>query len=401
MDENNLFKKDVNIDMKAFLGEEEARLASDWIFVAKMKSAAKEKKIMTILTVIVICISAIGSAAYFKGSEYQREKERKYKAALVLQEREMYEDAIGVYDKLYGYKDSDSRISVCEKKMEEAETKSAYENAMKNYEDEDFLSAAVLFSEIKEYEDSQQKALESYYKYGEECVEKGEYEIAYNAFVKAEDYNDAEQLAEKYKFSVVEVGDTIALGKYEQDGDASNGEEDLVWYVLYKEGDQALLLSKYVLELLPFNAVSEDQTSEDADESTKLFTYADSTIRTFVNETFYNTAFTEEEKELLVALSVIEKDLEGNELAVSENRVFLLDAGMVDQFLTKDSMKIAKGTEVVKATYRYDEMPWWTSTINRTNGTKAIAILGDGYAYSNPFNVYCGIRPAIWVDFVK
>ena len=49
--------------------------------------------------------------------------------------------------------------------------------------------------------------------------------------------------------------ETVLFGSYEQDGDAANGKEPIEWLVLDRDGDKALLLSKYALDhqsFMPF-----------------------------------------------------------------------------------------------------------------------------------------------------
>ena len=427
MDENKLVTTNEmanmisSIDMKAFLAEEEAKLANDLALVAQRKSELKQKKIMKVLTIVAVCLTTILSAAYAKGSEYTREKGRKYQAALELQERGMYEDAIEVYDGLYGYENSDSNMDYCQEMMYQAKQKNTYDTAVEMYDEKDFLSAAILFSRVSGYEDAQAKASECYYKFGEICVEKGEYENAHNAFLEAQGYKDADELAAKYEFAVVEAGEELIFGKYEQDGNVANGAEDLEWYVLYKEGNQALLVSKYVLALEPFNSpdkakpsdqVSEQkpaetteetpaETTEPTKEAPEVLTYANSTLRAFVNEEFYNAAFTDEEKALLETISISEKDLAGKELAVSENKVFLLDTGTVEEYLTKKSMKVAYLTDAARVSSRYTKSAWWTSSVNRSGNTKVCTVATSGTIALTNATGYCGVRPAIWVNFVK
>lgn len=48
------------------------------------------------------------------------------------------------------------------------------------------------------------------------------------------------------------AGDCVAFGRYEQDNDSSNGPETIEWTVLDVQGDQALLLSRFPLEQVPY-----------------------------------------------------------------------------------------------------------------------------------------------------
>ncbi len=382
-------------DMQAFLAEEEAKLAEDLTMVANIKSAVKENKIKKIITILVSVFTLFITTAYNLGSEYDRERDRKYNEAQMLQEKEMYQDAIDVYDGLYGYKNSDSLINECENLLKTFESKKTYENAVIRFNEANYKEAAVLFASLKDYQDAKDKAKESYYKYGEECITKVDYENAYYAFNNAKGYSNAEEMAAKFKFAVTKVGSTLAYGKYEQDGDTTNGAEDITWYVLFKDGDKVLLLSKYVLGTSAY-----DENFKTTETATEPFTYANSTVRKYVNETFYNTAFSENEKKTLIPLEIIEKDAEGNELAKTLNNAFILTSEMVEQYVKTTTMKTAYGTKAALNSTSSQRTTWWTATID-SEGTRALGITNQGNnARAYLYSVY-GVRPAIWVDFVE
>lgn len=50
-----------------------------------------------------------------------------------------------------------------------------------------------------------------------------------------------------------EIGDYIEFGKYEQDGIAENGAEDIEWLVLDKKDGKLLVISKYALFQAQYN----------------------------------------------------------------------------------------------------------------------------------------------------
>ena len=59
----------------------------------------------------------------------------------------------------------------------------------------------------------------------------------------------------RYLGQTGEEPETVLFGSYEQDGDAANGKEPIEWLVLARDGDKALLLSKYALDhqsFMPF-----------------------------------------------------------------------------------------------------------------------------------------------------
>lgn len=92
------------------------------------------------------------------------------------------------------------------------------------------------------------------------------------------------------------VKDTITLGTYEQDGDVSNGEESIEWDALSIEDDRALLVSHYILDLLPYNDTQEKVTWETC------------SLRNWMNNEFYNNAFSEEEKGRILEVNLTNPD---------------------------------------------------------------------------------------------
>ena len=85
-------------------------------------------------------------------------------------------------------------------------------------------------------------------------------------------------------------GDLIAFGHYEQDNDATNGPEAITWKVLACESDTALLISERVLDYLPY----------DTNGSARWDT---SSLRAELNGTFYDSAFSDEEKAVMTTSS--------------------------------------------------------------------------------------------------
>ena len=112
----------------------------------------------------------------------------------------------------------------------------------------------------------------------------------------------------------ISVGDIISFGSYEQDNDFANGKEDIEWQVLEVDGNRALLISRYALDCRNFH-----------DEFTDV-TWETSAIRQWLNDDFFNTAFSEDEQERIEITTVIaEKNPEystspGND---TNDRIFL------------------------------------------------------------------------------
>lgn len=62
-------------------------------------------------------------------------------------------------------------------------------------------------------------------------------------------------LCETYNSSTIKKGDIIVFGHYEQDNNLKNGPEPIEWIVLAKDTNKILLISKYVLDYLPYDSM--------------------------------------------------------------------------------------------------------------------------------------------------
>ena len=104
------------------------------------------------------------------------------------------------------------------------------------------------------------------------------------------------QVASTPKNNDTTVGGIYIFGSYEQDKDDTNGKEPIEWIVLDKESDGTLVLvSKYALDVKPYNENRTDVTWET------------STLRKWLNEDFYNAAFSAIEQGRILTTHVINK----------------------------------------------------------------------------------------------
>lgn len=209
--------------------------------------------------------------------------------------------------------------------------------------------------------------------------------------------------------SEARVGDTVLFGSYEQDNDTENGKEAIEWLVLDKQDGKLLLLSKYALDAMPWN-----------DESEKV-SWETCTLREWLNETFYNTAFSQTEQEQIAVAKVKNKDIlkpqSGND---TEDSVFLLSTKEATRYFypesaVADPARRAEVTEYAKAqgagtdiktvfgvseaTTEYDGNGcWWLRSLGDFNyGAAYIGFsgcIGSGYTVVGCFHV---VRPAVWL----
>ena len=86
------------------------------------------------------------------------------------------------------------------------------------------------------------------------------------------------------------VGNTVTFGFYEQDNDTKNGKEPIEWRILDLSGNKAFMLAEKVLDAHYWNRLE-----------TQGHRWMTSEIRTWLNNDFYNTAFSSANKERIVA----------------------------------------------------------------------------------------------------
>ena len=134
----------------------------------------------------------------------------------------------------------------------------------------------------------------------------------------------------------VKVGDIIRFGRYEQDNDLSNGAEEIEWRVLAIEGDTALVVSVMGLDAKPYNEKGADITWEDC------------TLRSWLNEDFYHTAFNEAERAKIERKHVVNEDNSdystkgGND---TEDDVFLLSIAEAERYFRDSEDRKMKTTK--------------------------------------------------------
>ena len=121
------------------------------------------------------------------------------------------------------------------------------------------------------------------------------------------------------------IGDTVSFGSYEQDNNTENGAEAIEWIVLEAEGENVLLLSKYGLDAQAYNS------------SDEAVTWENSGLRQWLNDTFYKSAFSEAQREVIIPVINVNPDNErwgtsgGND---TNDTVFLLSIEEAESYFS-------------------------------------------------------------------
>ena len=175
----------------------------------------------------------------------------------------------------------------------------------------------------------------------------------------------------------------ITFGRYPQFSDGRIS--DIEWLVLRHEGNRTLLISKDALDYLKFSETGAEVTWET------------SSLRKWLNETFINSAFSEEEKRMIMNVSVAADKTHslgakaGNDTV---DKIYLLDSVEANLYLNSINARTCLPTEYCHARGAANPGRWWL----RSPGAY---VSGDGYVNfggRSVFSSYNAVRPTLWIN---
>ncbi|MCR5847231.1 MAG: DUF6273 domain-containing protein [Lachnospiraceae bacterium] len=140
----------------------------------------------------------------------------------------------------------------------------------------------------------------------------------------------AETNEEVFDLLNIYEGEIIKLGKYEQDGNLENGKEDIEWIVveLDFEEDRALLLSRYALDVVQYQ-----------NPYIGAVTWETCSLRGWMNNNFYNTAFNDLEKNIILTTSVKNDDNRKYDTdggSRTNDKIFCLSVNELEKYIGYD-----------------------------------------------------------------
>ena len=206
---------------------------------------------------------------------------------------------------------------------------------------------------------------------------------------------------EKIEKKPVEIGDTVTFGAYEQDNNYSNGKEAIEWKVLAKDGNKALVISRYALDCQPYNTQHTDVTWETC------------SLRKWLNGTFISNAFSSYEQNMIQTTTVTADKNPSYSTPPGNNtkdKVFLLRVPEATSYFSSDEARRCGTTEYAKAqgvwTSEYYLVDckatcWWWLRSPARDSDRAVAVNNDGSVNGFGFGVssgYNGVRPALWIN---
>ena len=346
-------------------------------------------------------------------------------------------EALRMLQGLSGYKDADRLARQCEERIDQQKKEEIYQRAKRHMDglggESGYGKAMDLFGQIPGYRDSdilRRQCLDKIYEYQAEeqkpkiskgliigvlagillliiilasrnhGVQKVPPAVAPTA-TSLPAATNAPTMTPKPTSTPAEpkVGDVITFGRYEQD--EFSGADPIEWQVLTVENGRALLLSKYALEAKGIHNTRTDINWEKCD------------LRTWLNGTFYNTAFNTAEKAKIQEVLIknpeqyryLLQSLEGTGID-TRDKIFLLNIDEVQKYLPTNEARICAMTihayegAFVGKIKDYEVFNWWLRTPGSEDSHHCMSVGQDGELGSigSPVEISEGVRPALWLD---
>lgn len=365
-------------------------------------------------------------------------KEEQYDRVLAEISKEDYFWAMVILSQLNGYKDAEKLMQQCldkyKEKLRQKEQEQRKILAEKEQEQKEEAKRAEelqtqihrLNAEIDQLHGlfsikKKQKLQEEVKKLLDEQkqVAQRQYDIEQNLSAAREKMKDI-QLDEKSQCSdegimqkvkkqceVTQGGKCIVFGHYPQTKEGKDN-TPIEWMILDHDGQRALVVSKYGLDAQPYNITGDAATWETC------------TLRTWLNGTFYNKAFSSAEQTAILTTNVDNSKKQcyggwdtsgGND---TQDKVFLLSYAEANKYFgvtydNSNNMKsrvaptayaIAQGAYIDSDDKADDDndIGWWL----RSPGTYqecAAHVNADGFHFNyNVANDSGSVRPALWVN---
>ena len=342
-------------------------------------------------------------------------KDRDYAAAKALADSGKYEAAIAAFTALNGYSDSKAQIKACGKAIKDRD----YAAAKALADSGRYEEAIAAFTALNGYSDSAAQITETKYQQAGALYRSGKYAEAYSVYSMLKGYRDVDSLlandenlkaaaaaaaaaARDAKFA---VGNTVTFGTYPQ---GKNGETSSVeWLVLARNGQKALLISRYGLDAKPYN------------ESYTSVTWENCTLRKWLNGEFLSKAFTAKEQTGILTTDVDNSAAQGySGWSTSggnntQDKVFLLSYAEANKYfgvtysnnkkarVSPTAYALKQGAYTSSSNKTAEGEPagyWWLRSPGYIQDSAA-SVNTDGSLYDrNVNNDYGVVRPALWVD---
>lgn len=280
-------------------------------------------------------------------------------------------------------------------KAEEEATRKAKEEAERKAKEEAERKAKEEEARRKAQQEAARRANEEAKRKAQEAAER---KARYEAEVKARELESMISRVKWFKvalnkakpFGKVDFGKYIPAHLNKKDTKI----RDIEWYVVKKEKGLAMLLAVGILDVIPHTFTDENDRK-----------WSNSSLREFLNNYFYENAFNEKEKELIVPTKL--NSVYGNGLTETiTDKVFLIDSvektfplfrrKALGRCYGYPRMPLEYGVFQKHKSYRY-----WLRGVG-PNGSGRFGVGGktrEGAWSDEGKYLFAGLRPTIWVRY--
>lgn len=197
------------------------------------------------------------------------------------------------------------------------------------------------------------------------------------------------------------IGDTLQFGRY-----FFKNEKDvrpIEWIVLDNKKGELLMLSKYCLDVIHYF----DQTVPH--DFSCAVVWENSHLRNWLNEEFYNQAFTEKEKQQILETVIVTDETRNP--ALHRNKLFILSESQIDEFLPDSCKRCGLPTPYARqqgagagCDTEQKAVWWWTMPVVESPSSEMIypailnhngQVLYHSRLISSPGSFHTAVRPAI------
>jgi len=195
------------------------------------------------------------------------------------------------------------------------------------------------------------------------------------------------------KYGLVEEGEYITFGSYEQDNNTANGKEKIEWLVLEVEDNKALIISKYALDYQGYYTGQTWETDP---------------LREWLNSSFIDAAFSSEDQNCIIS-STVKADENpsastwpGND---TTDKAFLLSVTEVNEYFGSNGARRCQGTAYCYAQGAVNEdngnCNWWLRSPGDDHCSAAYVFYNGEVNESGSFETHAhgiAVRPAMWIS---
>ena len=338
----------------------------------------------------------------------QQRRSLAYQAAVTLQQAGKYGEAIAAFEGLGNYRD-------CKAKIKECRAGEEYQAAVALQQAGRYEEAIAAFAALGDHPNAAAQITETRYLKAKELLQKKDHIAAAAILRELEGYKDADSMLANISAAVrnakYAVGKRVTFGSYPQTK-AGNDNTPIEWIVLARNGQKALLLSRYGLDAQPYNT------------SQASVTWETCTLRAWLNGEFMDKAFSAKEQGTIL-LTTVDNGIRqgyakwntsgGNN---TEDRIFLLSCAEAYRYLgvimeNNNNMRsrVSPTAYAVQAgAIAFDKYKasdgraagwWWLRSPGYIQLTAAGVLAGGSLLNNYVEHTSACVRPALWVDLAS